>query len=121
MEQLGTSGDMSVKAPVKRASVRRMSLPAIKAALPQGASVVRQTLMPPERNSRRLRMSVVAVLATGILGGGYVLTGSVLWAFMVLVVSVPIVAMPGFILVGMVFQEIERRRRGEPLDDGHTY
>ncbi len=64
-------------------------------------------------------MFAVAALMVAILWGGYVLTGRVLWAFVVLVVGVPVVALPSFILVGMVLQARDEARRGGPDEDGH--
>lgn len=98
---------------------RRVTLPALKAALPEGAAMVHQTLLPPEKLSARVRMAMVVALMAAIMWGGYMLTGRVLWAFVVLVVGVPVVALPTFILVGIVIQAREELRRGASLDDGH--
>ncbi len=96
------------------------ALPAIKPALREGAALLRQTIVPPNAGAQRGRMAIFAALCAAVLGACYLLTGRLIWAFVMLIVGVPLVALPSFLLVGMVSQAMGRRRGAEPKSDGHT-
>ena len=53
---------------------------------------------------------VVAVVAS-IAGCAYVMTSSALWSFMVVIVGVPIVALPAFLIVGIAREMLAGRAR----------
>lgn len=99
---------------------RIAALPSLKPALREGAELLRQTITPPSEGAQRGRMAVFAALCAAALGACYLLTGRMIWAFVMLIVGVPLVALPSFILVGMVRQARGRSRGAEPKSDGHT-
>ena len=74
--------------------------------LREGVALARTTLLPSEPTVRRTRLALVAAVVASIAGCAYVVTSSALWAFMVVIVGVPIVALPAFLLVGIARQAI---------------
>lgn len=79
-----------------------------------------QPMTTPSDGTQRGRMAVVAALCAVSLGGCYLLTGKLIWAFVMMVVGVPMVALPGFLLVGMARQAMRQRRGAAPRRDEHT-
>lgn len=80
-------------------------------ALREGVVLARATVLPPEPTVRRTRVALVVLALTSLAGGAWVVTGSALWAFMVVIVGVPIVALPAFLIVGIVREGIAGRTR----------
>lgn len=73
--------------------------------------LVRQTVLPPERDSPRARMGIAAGVVAGVAGLGYAFGGGPMGAFMAVVVGFPVVILPCVVLAGMVLGGRERRRR----------
>ncbi len=73
----------------------------------QSVELVRRTMLPPKAESRWKRM----LLAAGGVGGlgflAYFVTESIGWALLLLVVGIPVVVLPGILIIGMVLEARE--------------
>ncbi len=73
----------------------------------QSVELVRRTMLPPKTESRWKRM----VLAVGGISGlgvlAYVITESIGWALLLLVVGIPVVVLPTILIVGMILEARE--------------
>lgn len=87
--------------------IRESVVPRIR----EGAVRARETILPSEPAVRRTRLILVTAVVLSIAGCAYAATSSFVWAFMVVAVGVPIVALPAFILVGIVLEALSGRGR----------
>jgi Mn2+/Fe2+ NRAMP family transporter len=87
--------------------------------LAKSAAILKKTIAPPSERERRIRMGVFAALCAVIVAICYALTRRMIWAFVMLIVGVPIVGLPVLILVGMAFEARARRHGDAPKNDGH--
>jgi len=72
-----------------------------------GVRLVRKTMLPPTPQSRLKRMSVAVAVLLALGVAGYLGTGSVGWALLLLVVGVPVVVLPIVLLIGMALEARE--------------
>lgn len=72
--------------------------------------LMRKTMLPPERQSRWKRMVAAAAVIGGLGVLGYFITDSIGWAILMLVVGIPVVVLPGILLVGMFLESREQQR-----------
>lgn len=74
----------------------------------RSVELARHTMLPQKRSSRWTRMGVAVGGLVGLGVLAYVVTGSLGWALLSLLVGIPVVVLPVILLVGIVLEAREQ-------------
>ena len=99
----------------------RLSVIAQAPRVKHGVALIRKTILPPTPHSRRNRMAVATAVLAGLGAAGYVGTGSVGWAILLLVVGVPVAVLPSLLIIGMLLEAREARADALLAAQGTTH